>query len=646
MLQLIRDRLKGWVAFFIFFIVALAFVFFGVDPITRVNNSAATVNGEEISLSEVRRAYQVQISQYQRQLQDEVPPAIASQLRSRVLDNFIAVELLEQKTNSLGYRVSDKQVIESIRQQPQFQVAGQFSEDSYRAQLGLQGTSTSRFEEEQRGQLALQQLQQAIASSSFVTPSEMRRYIALENELREISYLTISSASFQLGVDISDEEIQEYYDANGVFYMTPETVTVEYVEIRATDSAADASVTDEELQDHYDLVKEERYKTEEQRRGSHILLTINDDQSDDEKIRAEAESLLARVQAGEALADLAREYSRDGGTAPDGGDLGWASREDFVGPFADALYELEPGGVTGPVKTQFGYHIIQLDDIQPGGVKSFEEVRAEIELEVRRMKSESTFVDQADELDREAFAAGSELASVAEALEIELKAVTGFTRSGGGELGSGQKVIETVFSDEVLIDRENSPMIAVADDHAMVLRVVEHNTPRQKPLDEVSEEIREVLVSSRGRTGARELGESALQRLRDGETLSSIATELSKNLNLPGFVSRSQSDVPTEILGSAFRASKPQDGVATVGGTTMGNGDYSIFSVSAVLEGNNNALPLEQRKQQQAQLAGQLGFGELTGYLGAIRAASDININQQAFEDDFSTQRPVAPVLP
>ena len=646
MLQIIRDKLTGWVAGIIFFFIVIAFVFFGVDPITRVKSWAATVNGNEIPLSEVRRAYQIQISQYQRQLQDEVPPAIASQLRTRVLDNYIAIELLDQKTINLGYRISDQAVIDSIRQLPQFQVAGQFSEDSYRAQLGLQGTSTSRFEEQQRSQLALQQLQQAIAGSSFVTPSEMRRYIALENEQREISYLTISSESFQLGVDISDEEIQAHYDANGVFYMTQETATVEFIEIRAADSTADVSVSDEELENYYDLVKEERYKTEEQRRGRHILLTVSNDGDDDASIRAEADALLLRVQGGEDIAALAREYSRDGGTAPDGGDLGWASREDFVGPFADALFDLEPGGVTGPVKTQFGYHIIQLDDIQPGGVKSFAELRLEIEAEVRRNKSENVFVDRADELDREAFAAESELASVADALDLELKTVTGFTRSGGGELGSERKVIEAVFSDAVLIDRENSPMIAVAGDHAMVLRIVEHSTPQQKPLDEVREEIREVLMSASGRSGARELGESALQRMRDGETMSAIAAELSRNVNVPGFVTRSHTGVPTEILGSAYRVGKPQNGVATFSGTTMSNGDYSIFSVSAVREGNNNALSLEQRQQQQIQLSGQLGFAELTGYLGAVKAASDIRINQQAFEDDFSTQQPVAPVLP
>ncbi|MCH8958424.1 MAG: SurA N-terminal domain-containing protein, partial [Proteobacteria bacterium] len=507
MLQLIRDKLTGWVAGIIIAVIALAFIFWGVDPLSVGATWAARVNDIEIPRNEVRRAAQDRINQFQALYQDDISPLMIEQIRSSVLERYINNALIRSRVSSNGYRVSDAMLSKSIRAMPYFQIAGEFSLDSYLAGLRSQGISKTRFEHDQRNQLEVLQLQQGLVNSSFVTPGEMRRFLELQGEEREVSLLRVEASAFADLVSPTDEEITGYYDLNAQRFLTEESAEIEYLEVRASDFLADVEVGEQALLDFYDTVAA-GYQTEEQRRSRHILIAIGDNR-DEAAAEARANEALERARAGEDFAALVAVYTDDGGTSADGGDLGWSSHEDFVGPFADTLFAMQIAELAGPVKTRFGYHVILLDEIMAADVRPLAEVRAEIEADYREQLAEDLYFEVAQSLGDDSFAAYDELQSVAELLGLELKSVSGFTRAGGGELGSDERIVSAVFSPEVLIDGRNSDLLEAGEDaRAIVLRVTAYQQAETRPLAEVREQIVASLVSEQTRVLARSAGNS------------------------------------------------------------------------------------------------------------------------------------------
>jgi peptidyl-prolyl cis-trans isomerase D len=213
---------------------------------------------------------------------------------------------------------------------------------------------------------------------------------ALEGEVRDIEYATVPVADFLARAVVTAEQVAAWYGEHKTEYMTPELVDLQYLQISLADIAAGVQVTDEALHRYYDEVAPERYAVAEQRRARHILIETG---SDGAASKRRAAGLLARLQAGEDFAKLARENSDDPGSKSEGGELGWAGREAYVAPFADALFALQPGQVSGLVETQFGQHIIQLEEVRPATQRSFDEVRSELEADYRREQAQTKFYE-------------------------------------------------------------------------------------------------------------------------------------------------------------------------------------------------------------------------------------------------------------
>jgi len=482
MLQQIRDKITGWFAIVFLGAIAIVFIFWGIQFESSVNVAAAKVNGEKVPVEAVRRAWQNRQQELQQTLRDELPEELVKSEQQRLLEDFIRRELLVQRVGELGYRVSDRDLVGELASIPALQVDGQFSRDRYAALLRSQGRTEADFEAEFRRDLEISQLQNAIGVSSFALPGELNRRVQLMGETRDVQMLIVPSAGFAAGVTVTDEQIAARYEQRKAEFQTPETVNLEYVQLTLAEVAAGVQVTDEALRSFYDQVAAERYATAERRPARHILIESG---SDDAAAKAKAEKLTAEAKGGADFAALAAQNSDDPGSKGQGGDLGWSTRESFVGPFSEALFAMSPGEVRGPVKTQFGYHVIKLEGIEPAAQRSFEDVRAELEADYRREQAQSAFYERSQQLADEAFAALSELESVATKLGLELRTVEGFTRQGGGALGADRKVIDAVFSDDVLKDRQNSPAVNVGEESVVVLRVTEHKTPAQRPLEEV-----------------------------------------------------------------------------------------------------------------------------------------------------------------
>jgi peptidyl-prolyl cis-trans isomerase D len=631
MLQSIHDKLKGWVAGVVLGAIGLVFVFWGINWTLSAPTYAAKVNGSEIPPNEVRQTYQQQLAQIERQSNAPLDEAMRNEIKQRVLDDYVNSEALVTRADELGYRVSDSELLAEMAKVPALQTDGKFDYAHALGVLKAQGRSPAEIEELFRRDAKLRQLDTALNASSFATPTELQEFRALTRQQRELAWLTVSAAKYAAGATPDDAAIKTYYDAHKADYMTPETVNLRYVELSLAQLAAKVSVDDAQLKAYYDEQKAktpERFMQAEQRRVRHILLPVNDPK-EDAAVKAKAEGILKRAQGGEDFAKLAKEFSQDPGSAAQGGDLGWSERKVFVGPFADAAFSMKVGEIRGPVKTQFGYHILKLDGIQPSAVKSFDEAKAELETEYKRNEAERLFNNAQDQLADAALQNATDIDVVAKKAGLTVQEIPGFSRSdGGGALGKVPAVIDAAFSQDVL-DGRLSPIVEVEKGRGVVLRATDHKIPQQKSLEAVRTDVIAAWKKQRGVELAAAAAADAVKRLNAGETWDAVAKSLGSTVTAPKFVSRSDPEVPMEVRVNAFKAPKPAQ-KAIYEHVSLQDGDAAVLSFSAVREDPNAATvkDIDMRRQYAAQIASS----EAQAYAAAARADAKVTLNPKAID--------------
>jgi peptidyl-prolyl cis-trans isomerase D len=629
MLQAIHDKITGWVAGIVIGVIALVFIFWGIDVGFSTVSYAAKVNGEEIDPAEVRRVFQDQLNQYQQFTRGEVPAEMRLQLGNNVLDEFIRVEVLAQQANEQGYRISDAEVLKAYERIPQFQVGGAFDREAAKRILAGEGMSPAQFEAQQRRFLTMGQLQGGIASSTFVTPAELERVRKLEGEEREVAWAVIPAAAQMAAAEPDEAAIKAYYEQNKAKYRTADTVDLRYVELKVADVSREVQVTEDALRGYYEGVKD-RYTEEEKRRGRHILFNVGND-SEDAAARKKADDAMARAKRGEDFARLAQELSQDAGSAAQGGDLGWAERSFFVGPFADALFSMNKGEIRGPVRTQFGYHVLRLDDIQAGRQKSFDEARAEIENEYRAAEAEKLFGQRQEELAAKAFENIDSLDPAAQDLGLTVRSAANFTRDGAASpWGARPEIIEAAFSEAVL-GGQNSEPVELEPGHLVVLRAENRRPPQEKPLAAVRGEILAQLRTDKARELAREAGKAARAKLEAGGEWQAVVADAQAKSEGPKFIGRTDESVPGELRQALFAAPKPAAGAKQFGTAALANGDVAVFAFSATRQPATQETA-EQREARARQAANRVAQSEVGGYLAELLRKADIDRNPAIFQ--------------
>lgn len=630
MLQTIRDKITGWVAGIFLGAIAVVFVFWGIDFQSSTGSFAAKVDGERIPVETVRRAWQQRQSQLQQMLRNEIPPEMAKAQQTALLDQYIQQTLLTQRANEFGYRVSDAALAKRVMEIPQFQVDGKFSQDRYNALLRSNGTTETRFEADLQAELLLEQLQNAVVDSSFTAPFELERRFALEKQQREVDYVLFAANDFLPNVTVTDEQIQKHYDESRDNYLLPETVDLQYIELTRAQAEAGVTVTEQGLKEYFEQVKD-RFESPERRQARHILITATDG-LDDAAAQKKAQELTDKAKGGADFALLAKDNSKDPGSAAQGGDLGWAQRGMFVGPFEDALFGMKAGEIRGPVKTQFGYHVLKLENVETGRQQSFDEARAEVEAEYRKDRAQTSFYDESQKMADSAFAALTELDSVAKTLNLQVREIKGFTREGGGDL-QDPAVVEAAFSEDVLERRQNSPLVPVGDDKALVLRVVAHKPAEPRPLAEVRSQIDSRLRAQAARDAAAAKGAEAVARLQKGETWEALTASGLKPVG-KRLVTREDSIAPGAVLRKAFTASKAEVSEAKpyVAGVTTDDGNYAVLAVTQIRSGDAGTETEGARGIRQRQGERLTGNQELTAYVEEAERNADIVRNDKVFE--------------
>jgi len=621
MLQKIREKFTGWIAISILALIGFSFVFVGLNYSFIGQSYAAKVDGVDIGVNQFENAYREQL-QANPQLA-QLPEEYRQQLRSNILEQLIQQRVIDNYLDKAGYQISDEDVTAMIQRAPEFQVDGKFDIETYRTLLAQAGYEPARFEAAQRQSLRRQQLQRSIRGSALVSPAQYRRFLNLAAEQRVVTLATIDPDAVADEVTVTDEMITTFYDDNPTLYQLPETADVEYVEISRDDIAATVSISEQELQEYYEI-NQDRYVQDEQRQARHILVAIADDE---DAAEATASELLARAEAGESFEGLAREYSADGGTAAQGGDLGVLTRSQLPGELGASIFSMDEGTIEGPVKTDFGYHIIRLDRIIERGPLPLDQVRGELITELQDQQAENSFRELERKLSDALFDA-TDIRALAAAVGTEVKTATGVTRLGGGDFGSSPAAIEAIFDEAVLAGDLLSEVIELDANRTAVFTVSNHVEAQRQPLDDVREAIAETMKARQAETLMAEKAEQMLAALAAGEEFAAAAESIGATATASTAISRNAEGFDQSVAVAVFTALKPTADKPSRGSTRNDSGGYTVYSLDAVMPGRPESIPLDDRDAGKMQLADQSGVGDFVAFVQALRANADIAINR------------------
>jgi peptidyl-prolyl cis-trans isomerase D len=600
MLQSIRDSLTGWVVWFIVGLIAIPFAFVGIESFRMGSRDPVLVEvgGVEITQAQFRAGYEQRYQQLQAMLGDNFRADLFNtpSFRASVLEDMTQETVMLQYAEKGGYRGTPAAVLEYLRSIPAFQRDGRFSAEAYREVLARQGLTPERFERQLLDGLALDQMRQAVLESAFVPDALVEQAYRLNAQQRSLSYLTVPVTRFAEAVNPSEEEIAAHYEATRAAYQAPERLKLQYVVLDRSTLEPGSDPEQDVLQALYDVEKA-RFSSPGERKARHILIAMD---GDPEAAKAKAESLRAELSAGADFEALAAEHSADTGSREQGGDLGWIQRGQMVEAFEKALFALDAGTVSEPVETEFGYHLIRVDEIKGEEVRdlSDEGVRAELLALYHNREREQRFQDLQAQLEQLAFENPGSLEMVAETLSLPVAETDWFGREGGSGLAAEPSVLRAAFSPEVLQDDENSTPLALGDGRIAVIRKLAYEAPRQRELAEVVDAVRAALVRQRAEAAADQLAEELLTAAQAGRSLTELADEQGLSLRAAGPVSRDADNVPVPVLSRLFSLPRPVDETQpSVAKVALDNGDRVLLALSRVIEPEPGPETLEQERE-------------------------------------------------
>ena len=620
MLQKIRDNLQGTIAKVIVGIIIVPFAVFGIEAFfTGGEPKVATVGAEVITQRELDQAIELQRRRLVGSTEENVDPAELedAKLRGPVLDSLIERKLLGQVASRSGFRVGDAMIDRIILDDQSFQDNGKFSQERFQGILASNGLTPSYYRNLLREELLINQVLGGVATSDFSTEAEIREVARITQQSVDVRYLTVPLESAGTPPDVPADRVAAYFESNKAEFRTPESVALDYIELRIEDLYQ--NVSEEEAKAEYERRRAD-YKDAEERHAAHIMISS----LDDEKAKARLLELRGRIEKGEDFATVAREASEDVGSAQEGGDLGYSGGDAFPAEFEQALAALKPGEVSDPLRTDSGWHLVKLLDVRAKEAPSLAELRPAIEAELQKKASKPLFVEKSEQLADLTFNSEG-LADAAKTLGLPVKQGPVMSRRGGEGVFSDSRVINAGFSEDVLKSGQNSEIIELEDGHAVVVRLREHQPERQQALTEVEAGIRTLLVEAIRRERALEKAKAVLSELGSGISLDALAKRESLQWQVALQHRRGSPDLPKELGDAVFTARS--GAVASSGGTVvMPGGEVVVYQSSNFREGELTAIPAEQQLQLRSMLAQSRGAAAAAHYRQRLRALADVQL--------------------
>jgi len=654
MLQKLRDNTSGWIATVIIGLLVIPFAFVGLEQyaVQRTDNHVARIDAppqwwqsapswwpvsvfwdhEQITVDEFRTSYE-QARQQARAEQGEAFDARAFEAtdnKRALLDELIDQRVQRMAARNAGVVVSDALMRKTIQEVPAFQVDGKFNADRYQLALASQIPAQTPREFERLVRESLQQslLAEGIRTSNFATQAEFERLVRLLGEKRDVSLLMLPAPAPDAGA-VSAAEIKRWYDTHASSYRMPETVSIEYVELEGATMPPPPPADEATLRQRYEK-ESSRFVEQEQRLASHILVRVEPgaDAAAQKAGEQKAAQLAAQAKApGADFAALARASSDDAGSKAAGGDLGWVGKGMMVGPFEEALFAMKPGEISGPVKSDFGWHVIQLRELKAGAQESFEQAREALAREQAEADRDRAFNDISSRLVDLVYKNPSSLAPAARALNLPVKTLGPFARQGATGIAANPAVQRAAFSETLIQDGTVSDPIEIGPSHSVMIRVTSHSPERTQPLAQVRDRVIAAIRADRTAKAAAGQADTLLARLRAGETLDAVAASLNLPApqQIPG-VPRGAPVVDPSVSEAMFAVPAPDASKTASGKTVLPNGQVVLFAVTKVTPGSVAEVSPEQRTMLQQQLEQVGGVSDVQALVQALRKRMKVKV--------------------
>ena len=635
MLDKFREGKQGCLVKGILILITVPFALFGVDYYFRNSRGAAdvvaTVEGQGITQFEFNQALKDQADNYRNILGKNFDPAILDnpQARRSVLEGLINQRVLAEKAQRAGLTVTPGELAGKIAEVPAFQVDGKFTTERYAQFLRSQGMSMSGFEARVRQDLLVQKMRDTVVNSTLLPISALEHYVRINEQQREISTATISPGQFAPMIKVPEAAQKAYYAAHPEEFKIPEQVRLEYVFLSTEQLIAEAQISDEEIRKAYDeAVARGLYQQKEERQASHVLISVAPDakEADKKAARAKAEDLLKQANAKpEQFAALAEKNSQDPGSAKQGGDLGFFGRGSMVKAFDEAVFAMKPGEIRGPVETDFGFHIIKLVAIKPEQIRKFDELKAELAQDLRKQKAGKKFAEVADNFANLVYEQSTSLKPAADSIKQTVKQSGWVMKTGAADdpLLNSPKLLEAVFSSEVLKDKRNTAPIEIAPNMLVAARVVDYKPAATRPFSEAAAAIEQKLKQEEGGRSALKLGKEKLALLQQGKPGPDLIWSAPKLVARQG-----QSDLPEAVVTQAFKLAAGK--LPAYGSEQGAGGGITLVRVTKIVEAGT--VDDAKRKSASSSLKQTLAQEEYAALLSQLRAKSDITMKPDAAE--------------
>jgi len=641
MMQLIRDKAQGIFVWLIVAFIIITFATFGLSSYLSgsVNDAVAVVNGDEILKSEYDRAYQNFQQRMQQQQGANYRPDMfpESFVRQQVIDSLITDLIFEQYLYDQEFSVSLGQIKSQLAKQNIFNGDNkQFSKIRYREVLAQQSINVELYENSIKKQIIQTQLYSGIQNSAFVMKSDIEKYQKLKNQQRDVGVLRLSLAKFKNDVSITDEELETYYNAHAVEFMSPEMVSVEYVELDLNQMALHFSATDDEAEKHYKNNIKSYSTGNEKRKIRHILINVNK-KVDDAAAKKLITALYEKIIAGADFIDVAKKSSQDIGSSKSGGDLGFVSKGDNDKSFDEVAFSLSKNQVSKPVRSRFGYHLIKVDDIKPIVVTAFDKVKDKIKAELKKNKAEDDFFKDVERMEELAYDSKDSLGPMKDELNLDIQKSEFFSRSGGGGIFSDKRILDQVFGEDVLNRDENSTPIELSESHHVVVRLLKRKPAMQKALDNVKSVIKSRMLNDKANTLMAKSATNALEKLSQGIVGDDIVSDIKySKWTRFGYISRNQSSpankdsIDAVVRQKAFGLSRPVNKIPSIQTISLIGGDKSIVVVYGVKY--NQKSTADDTKNELRRLTAANSNTEFDAFIAFIREQADIKIIKKTAE--------------
>jgi peptidyl-prolyl cis-trans isomerase D len=632
MLQSMRSKIKGLVAFFLIALLSIPLALVGVESLFYGNNNvgeAAEVNGRMISEREVQIALGRERQRLQAQLGDSLPAEFLSdeRLRGPVIEGLIQRSLIANTAEDGKMTFSTQSIDESIVKLPDFQVDGKFDGQRFVQVVRSIGHSPASFRELLKEDMLVSQMQNAVVSTDFITEDEIQRAIALSRQTRDFSWLTLPIGNRTDAIVVSDEEIAAYYEAHKQDFLSEEQVAIEYIELSVGAIQKEVNVDEEKIRQQYEQIVK-NYTATTQREAAHIMI-----EGDTDEAQQKIADVKEKLAAGDDFGAIAKAYSDDFGSRDNGGNLGLSTGDGFPEAFEKALLNLTVGSVSEPIKIDGATHFIKLINLIEKAAPSYEQQKPIITAELSRIKAEEQFVQDVQALEDLVYNAAT-LVDVGKQLALPVNKTALFTRQGAKEpILQDSRVIDAAFSEQVLQEGHSSNVLELSTDKVVVVKLIEHKPVRTLSLDEKKVAIIDELKLEKAKAQIALEASLLREALDNGTDITVLAEE--KNIALSSQVAaqRNAAEVPSELLASVFEMPAPEAEKVLILERHLDNGDYVIASLSKVTDGSLTDLSDTERLSLRNNLSSSIVGDEYRAWQNVLRKQASIEVYRSRSSD-------------